>query len=180
MPERLSCVRSEEEDEMAREATEETKDKSRRALLAGAAGAAAAVATEALVRARPAQAATSDNAILGVPNLEETPMSIQNTTPGGVALVGIGSGVPRLDGSSLIITGPLGNPANTGVRGVGSDKGVLGESRLADASMAAGIGVQGASGSGPGVRGDSTSGPGVRGSSGMSDGVQGVSSAGGV
>ena len=165
---------------MAREIVEERKGTSRRALLAGAAGAAAAVAVEALGHAAPARAATGNNAILGVPNFEETPMSIQNTTPDGVALVGIGDGVQVLDGSPFIITGPLGNPANTGIRGIGSDKGVLGESRLADASLAAGIGVQGASGSGPGVRGDSSSGPGVRGNSASGDGVEGVTPGGGV
>jgi hypothetical protein len=160
--------------------TEASNKTSRRALLAGAAGAAAAVALETIGRVSQARAATGDNALLGVPNVEETPTSIQNTTLGGVALVGVGNGVPGLDGSPFIITGPLGNPANTGVRGVGSDKGVLGESRLADASLAAGIGVQGASGSGPGVRGDSSSGPGVRGNSASGDGVEGVSAASGV
>jgi hypothetical protein len=123
-------------------------------------------------------AADGDPLTLGTTNTESTVTEIDNGTVGGVGLRAIGGGVPGLDGASLTVTGPLGNPANTGVRGIGTDKGVLGESRLADASLAAGIGVQGASGSGPGVRGDSTSGAGVVGNSSSDAGVRGRSVSG--
>jgi hypothetical protein len=153
-------------------------DRSRRAILLGAAGGIAAAATTSLVAPTSTRAANGDPVLLGQTNAETAPTTIENTGVPTVGLRGVGNGSPGLDGWSHNVTGPLGDPAGTGVRGVGETRGVLGESRLANASLAAGIGVHGASGSGPGLRGDSTSGPGVRGTSSTADGVEGIHGSG--
>jgi hypothetical protein len=158
--------------------------------MAGAAAVAATAAALGVDRGGKASAASGGPLILGAANdaggdgtaiQSSYPLETllaKNTSATGVAVKGLGNGVPGIDGASLEVTGPLGVPAGTGIRGIGSTRGVLGESRLADASLAAGIGVQGATGTGTGVRGDSTSGAGVRGNSGSGAGVEGMSTSG--
>ncbi|MFL5798313.1 MAG: hypothetical protein ACJ77A_10320 [Actinomycetota bacterium] len=142
----------------------------RRAVLIAGAGGVAALAVDSVRRSPSADADNGDSMLLGMGNEETSPTEVVNSGIPGVAMRLRGNGVPGLESHSLEITGPLGSYADTGLHGVGSARGVMGEARHADASFSDGIGVQGHSGTGEGVRGGAADGVGVRGIASALDG----------